>query len=142
MKRLYPDQPVVGVGAVIVCEGKILLEKRKNEPSKGKWTIPGGLVELGESLEEAVVREATEETCLDVSRPALLDVVDNIERDDQGKIKYHFVIVDYALQTKCSEFKVASDAEELRWVPLDEVETYELTQSFRLFFRQNRKRLQ
>ncbi len=64
MKRLYPDQPVVGVGAIITCEGKIALIKRGNEPSKGKWTIPGGLVELAESPEQAVIREAKEETGL------------------------------------------------------------------------------
>ena len=95
MKRLYPDQPIVGVGAVIIYENKILLEKRKNEPSRGKWTIPGGLVELGESLESAVVREAREETCLEVENPRLLDVVDNVDLDESGKVKYHFVIVDY-----------------------------------------------
>ena len=69
MKRLYPDQPIVGIGAVIVKEGKIALIKRGNEPSKGKWTIPGGLVELGESLEAAVIRETKEEACLDVENP-------------------------------------------------------------------------
>ena len=138
MKRIYPDQPIVGVGAVIVREGKILLEKRRNEPSKGKWTIPGGLVELGEGLQEAVIREAQEETSLKAENPHLLDVVDNVEIDKNGKTKYHFVIIDYALQTKSSKFKAASDAEELQWVPLNEVETYELTQSFRIFFQRNR----
>ena len=75
MKRLYPDQPVVGVGAVIIKEGTIALIKRGNEPSKGKWTIPGGLVELTESPEQAVVREAKEETGLDVDTLTLIDVV-------------------------------------------------------------------
>lgn len=142
MKRIYPDQPIVGVGAVVVCEGKILLEKRSNEPSKGKWTIPGGLVELGECLQEAVIREAREETCLDVENPRLLDIVDYIECDEEGKTKYHFVIVDYALRAKSSNFKAASDAEELRWVPLSEVEEYELTRSFRVFFQRNRQNLE
>jgi len=142
VRRLYPDQPVVGVGAVIVCRGKLLLEKRKNEPSKGKWTIPGGLVEVGESLEHAVIREAEEETCLKVENPSLLDVVDNVDLDEEGKVKYHFVIVDYALEAKCDGFRVASDAEDLRWVPLDDVEAYDLTQSFRVFFKRNRQRLE
>ena len=71
MKRLYPDQPIVGVGAIALSEGKILLEKRKNEQGKGKWSIPGGVVDLGESLEQAVIREVKEETCLEVDAPAL-----------------------------------------------------------------------
>ena len=141
-RRMYPDLPIVGVGAVIVKGGRLLLEKRKNEPSRGKWTIPGGLVELGETLEHAVVREAKEETCLEVKNPRLLDVVENVDLDENGKVKYHFVIVDYALDAKGDGFRVASDAEELRWVPFDEVEAYDLTSSFRVFFRRNRKLLE
>ena len=144
MKRLYPDQPVVGVGAVIVEEGQILLEKRKNEPSKNKWSIPGGLVEVGETLEQAVVREVEEETCLECQkdeRPRLIDVVDNIDLDLNGKVKYHFVIIDFQVRVKDTIFQVASDAEDLRWVPFDQVETYDLTSSFRLFFKRNRRKL-
>ena len=142
VKRLYPDQPIVGVGAVIVSEGKILLEKRSNEPSKGKWTIPGGLVDLGESIEQAVIRETKEETCLDVEEPQLIDVVDNVDLDETGKVKYHFIIVDYVVKIKSGAVEAASDAEELRWVSLDEVEALDLTQSFRVFFRRNRERLE
>ena len=142
VKRLYPDQPIVGVGAVIVSEGKILLEKRSNEPSKGKWTIPGGLVDLGESIEQAVIRETKEETCLDVGEPQLIDVVDNVDLDETGKVKYHFIIVDYVVKIKSGAVEAASDAEELRWVSLDEVEALDLTQSFRVFFRRNRERLE
>jgi len=142
LKRLYPDQPIVGVGAVLVFEGKILLEKRKNEPGKGKWSIPGGIVDLGERLEDAVIRETLEETCLEVEKPRLLDVVDNVELDDKGKVKYHFVIVYYALQTKSAAFRVASDADELRWVPFNEVEKFDLTQAFRVFFRRSRQKLE
>jgi 8-oxo-dGTP diphosphatase len=145
VKRLYPDQPIVGVGAVIISEGKLLLEKRGNEPSRGKWTIPGGLVDLGETLEHAVVRELEEETCLECVKdenPCLLDVVDNIDLDENGKVKYHFVIIDYLVKVKNNVFKVASDAEDLRWVPLDEVEKYDLTSSFRAFFRRNRHKLE
>ena len=79
MKRLYPDQPVVGVGAVIIKDGKIALIKRGNEPARGKWTIPGGLVELAESPEQAVIRETKEETGLDVENPDLIDVVSNVD---------------------------------------------------------------
>jgi 8-oxo-dGTP diphosphatase len=123
-------------------EGKILLEKRGNEPSKGKWTIPGGLVDLGESIEQAVVRETMEETCLEVENPRLIDVVDNVDLDDAGKVKYHFVIVDYVVKIKGGTVEAASDAEELSWVALGDVEAYDLSRSFRLFFRRNRHKLE
>jgi 8-oxo-dGTP diphosphatase len=142
LKRLYPDQPVIGVGAVIVHDNKIILIQRANEPSRGKWTIPGGLVELAESPEVAVVREAQEETCLEASDPTLLDVVSNVDIDEQGKVKYHYVIIDYLVHVKGGTAKAASDAAELRWVPFDEVESYNLTASFRLFFRNNRTKLE
>jgi 8-oxo-dGTP diphosphatase len=142
MKRMYPDQPIVGIGVVIVRDCMIALIKRGNEPSKGKWTIPGGLVELGESIETSVIREAKEETCLEVENPQLLDVVGNVDRDEYSKVKYHYVIIDYLVHVKGGNIQAASDAEELRWVTFDEVETYNLTASFRLFFRQNREKLE
>ena len=142
MKRLYPDQPVVGVGALILSQGKILLEKRVNEPAKGKWTIPGGVVEVGESLEDAVIRETQEETGLEVEAPRLIDVVDQVNLDEKGKVKYHFVIIDYVVNVKRGEPVAASDADALRWVPLGEVEGYDLTPSFRRFFVKNRKKLE
>ena len=142
MKRMYPDHPVVGVGAIIISEGKILLEKRKNEPSRGKWSIPGGLVELGESVEQAVIREVKEETGLDVEALCLVDVVDNINFDARGKVKYHYVIVDFLVNIRCGLPKAASDADELKWVPFSEVEEYDLTKSFRDFFQRNRRKLE
>jgi len=142
LKRLYPDQPVVGVGAVVISQGKILLEKRKNEPGKGKWSIPGGVVDLGESPEQAVIREVNEETCLEVDAPRLIDVVSDVSLDENNKVKYHFVIIDYLVTLKCGEPQAASDAEALVWVPLSEVETYDLTRSFRAFFRRNRQNLE
>ena len=142
MKRLYPEQPVVGIGIVIVNQSKIILIQHGNEPSKGKWTVPGGLVELGESLEAAVIRETKEEVCLDVENPCLIDVVDNVDLDDKNKVKYHFVIADYLVHVKSGALKAASDAADLRWVPFDEVEKYNLTTSFRRFFKQNKKKLE
>ena len=142
MTRSYPNQPVVGIGAVIIKEDKIVLIKRGNEPSKGKWSIPGGHVELGENLKEAVIRETKEETCLDVDNPILIDVVENVDWDEQRKIKYHYIIVDYLVHVKGGNIEAASDAAELRWVPFGEVEAYNLTASFRLFFRDNREKLE
>jgi 8-oxo-dGTP diphosphatase len=142
LKRLYPKEPIVGVGAVITCNGRILLEKRKSEPGRTKWSIPGGLVELGESVEQTVVREVKEETNLEVEKPELVDVVNSVTLDENGKIKYHFVIVDYCVKLKGGMLKAADDAAELRWVPFDEVENYDLTKSFREFFQRNRQKLE
>jgi len=144
LKRLYPNQPIAGVGAVIVCSGKILLEKRKSAPGRGKWTIPGGLVELGESAEQTVIREVKEETNLKVEQPKLIDVVNNITLDKNDRIKYHFVIILFSavLSDNPKKARASDDAEELRWLPLDEVENYDLTKSFREFFRRNRQILE
>ena len=142
VKRLYPKQPIIGVGAVIIKDGKILLEKRKNDPGKGKWSIPGGLVELGESVEQTVIREVKEETGLEVEKPEHIDVVDNVIKDENGEVKYHFVIIDYFVKLKGGTMKATSDAEELRWVTFDEVEKYDLTKTFREFFQRNRQKLE
>jgi ADP-ribose pyrophosphatase YjhB (NUDIX family) len=142
VKRLYPEQPVVGIGAVIINGDKIALIKRANEPGKGKWSIPGGHVELAEALEQAVIRETKEEISLDVENPRLIDVVTNVDLDENGKVKYHYVIIEYFVHVKNGIAKASSDAAELRWVSFDEVENYDLTRSFRLFFRNNRERLE
>jgi 8-oxo-dGTP diphosphatase len=142
LRRLYPNRPIVGIGAIIIHEGKILLEKRKSAPGKGKWSVPGGLVDLGESIEHAVIREVKEETGLDVAEPRLVDVVDHISLDEKGAVKYHFVIVDYLVNLVRGIPKAASDAEDLKWVPFSRVEEYDLTTSFRDFFQRNRQKLE
>jgi len=124
LKRLYPNQPIVGVGAVIVRNGRILLEKRKNSPGKGRWTIPGGLVNLGETAEQAVIREVKEETGLEVCNPRLVDVVNYISLGKKGLVRYHYVIIDYIVTSKGGKAKAASDADDLRWVSFHEVEDY------------------
>jgi len=141
LSRQYPKKPVVGVGAVILDGEKILLEKRKNAPSKGKWSVPGGLVELGENTDQAVIREVKEETGLEVYEPRLIDVVNYVSLGEKGAVKYHFVIVDYLVTVKCGNPKAASDADALKWVPFNEVEEYDLAESFRLFFLRNREKL-
>ncbi len=137
-RKLYPPLPIIGVGAIIIQEGNLLLEKRGHEPAKGRWSIPGGVVELGERLKVAVVRETKEETGLDVEVVDLAGVVDQIDLDDVGKVKYHFVIVDFHVKILGGSLQADSDADELRWVPLAEVERYDLTASFRRFFVKNK----
>jgi len=141
VRRKYPKQPLVGVGTVVVCSNKILLEKRKNDPGKGKWSIPGGIVELGEQTEQTAIREVKEETNLTVEKPELIDVVNNVELDEDGKVKYNFVIIDYFVRLKGGKLRASSDAAELRWVKLDDVESYALTNTFREFFIRNYEKL-
>jgi 8-oxo-dGTP diphosphatase len=142
LSRLYPNRPIVGVGVVIIRDGKILLERRKNEPGRGKWSIPGGIVKLGESLEQTVMRETREETGLSVSDPEPVDVVNQVTLDENGKTKYHFVIIDYFVKLKGGTPKAASDAAELEWVAFEEVESRDLTKSFRGFFQKSREKLE
>ena len=141
LNRIYPDRPLVGVGAIIIHDGKILLEKRGNDPGKGKWSIPGGKVELGESVGQTVIREVKEETGLEVEKPEHVDIVDNVVLDDKGRIEYHFVIIDYLVKLRGGILKAGSDALDLKWVSLKDVEALDLTKTFRVFFERNRKRL-
>ena len=129
MKRVYPDHPVVGVGALILREGKILLEKRRNQPAQGKWSIPGGVVEVGEPLEEAVIRETLEETGLTVEEPRLVDLVYQIDRDAEGKVKYHFVIIDYLAEPVSGEMHHHDDALDARWVHPRDFAKYTMSQT-------------
>src|SRR4030042_166125 len=92
--RWYPQYPMVGVGGLVFKEGQMLLVKRSQEPSKGKWSIPGGRLELGETISEAVKREVFEECGVQIEIVRILDVTDNILRDDDGRIRYHFVLID------------------------------------------------
>jgi len=142
LKREYPAKPIVGIGAVIVDDGNILLAKRGSEPGKNRWSIPGGLVELGETVQETVVREVKEETNLDVQVRSLIDVVDNLEPDGKGRLRYHFVILDFLVHLKGGSLRAGSDVLEVCWVPLSEVEKYDLTKTFREFFERNRGMLQ
>jgi 8-oxo-dGTP diphosphatase len=138
----YPKKPVVGVGAIILDGDQILLEKRKNSPGKGKWAVPGGLVELGENVEQAIIREVKEETGLEVDEPRLVDVVNYVSLGEKGAVMYHYVIIDYLVTVKSGKLKAASDADALKWVPFNEVDEYDLTESFRQFFQRNRQKLE
>ena len=110
MKREYPDSPLVGVGAVIIEEGRVLLVKRGHPPLAGEWSIPGGVLELGETLRQAAAREAQEETCLTVDPTELLGVYDRVLRDDDGHILYHYVLVDFLCRRVAGDSRAAGDA--------------------------------
>jgi 8-oxo-dGTP diphosphatase len=141
LRREYPSQPIVGVGAIIVRDGKILLAKRGSEPGKGKWSVPGGLVELGEKVEKAVVREVKEETNLDVETIRLVDAVNNIIKDSNGKLRFHFVILDFMAMLMGGTLQSSSDVVDTKWVGLEEVEDYDLTDTFREFIKRNKDQL-
>lgn len=115
MQREFPTAPLVGVGAVVVHEGKVLLVQRATEPAKGRWSIPGGLIEVGEMLTEAVVREVREETGLTVEPLHLIELLDRIYREED-RVRYHYVIADYLCKVVGGSLQAASDAAAVRWV--------------------------
>lgn len=125
-RRLYPDKPLVGVGVLIRDDDKYLLIKRAAEPDAGLWSIPGGMVELGERAKEAAKREALEETGLEVEIVDVLGVVDKIVGDGD-RVKFHFVIVDYLAHPVGGSLEASSDALDARWVNPTDFRDYEMS---------------
>jgi ADP-ribose pyrophosphatase YjhB (NUDIX family) len=121
VKREYPDHPIVGVGGVVVRNGRVVLVRRAKAPRMGEWSIPGGMLELGEKLRDGVAREIQEETGLQVKSEEVLDVFDSIVTDADGKTQYHYVLVDYLCSVTGGELRAASDVSEARWATLEEV---------------------
>lgn len=149
MPKEYPALPIVAVAAVVLRDGEVLLIKRGVEPAYGKWSIPGGVVDLGETLCDAAAREVKEETGLDVDIGPVVEIVERVLRDDQGRIRFHYVIVDYVAKLRkgpgntdpsaegrrhgdCEqgpgEPVGASDALEARWFPVAEVQNLDTTE--------------
>jgi ADP-ribose pyrophosphatase YjhB (NUDIX family) len=126
LKRHYPDQPLVGVGAVIFRGGEVLLVRRGQEPAKDSWSLPGGLVELGETLSAALQREVAEETGLRVRLLGLSAVLERIFPDEAGRIAYHYVLIDYACDYLEGELQPASDITAARFVALADLDRFEL----------------
>ena len=126
MKREYPETPLVGVGAVILDQGRVVLVKRKFPPLAGDWSIPGGRLKIGETLREGVVREAGEETGLTVDPVELLGVYDRLLRDEAGRILYHYVLIDFLCRRLTGELQASGDADDARWFSPEEIEKVSL----------------
>ena len=116
MKRAYPETPIIGVGAVIINGEQVLLVRRATEPLKGEWSVPGGMLELGEKLRDGVRREVLEETGLVVEPGEVLDVFDSIFTDSEGRTQYHYVLIDYLCMPVSGEPRAGTDVSDVRWV--------------------------
>lgn len=128
LKREYPKRPIVGVGAVIIRGDEILLVKRGCAPGKGKWAIPGGVVELGEKTRDAVAREVREECDVEIEVGEVLEVMDAVIRDTDGRIKYHYVLCDFLAKYKTGHLNPSSDVLDAKWVKFNKVQTLDITQ--------------
>ncbi len=130
MRREYPDRPIASVGAIILREDNVLLVKRGVEPSAGLWSIPGGAIELGETAQDALVREVKEETGLEVEPEEVVEVFNTI-LEERGRVQYHYVIIDYLCRYVSGEIAPASDVEDARWVSITDLDRYQMTSTAR-----------
>ena len=129
MKRIYPEQPIVGIGAIIVHGDRVLLVRRATEPLQGEWSVPGGMLELGERLQDGVRREVLEETGLVVEPGEVLDVFDSIFTDGQGRTQYHYVLIDYLCKLISGGATAGTDVSDVRWVSESELAVMRLKDS-------------
>jgi 8-oxo-dGTP diphosphatase len=126
-QRRYPDRPFVAVGTIVVREGRVLLARRGKEPGYGLWSLPGGAVDLGEELKIAAARETREECGIEIEVTDVLEVVERVIRDPDGRVQFHYVIVDYLARWASGELTASPEVLEARWVPPEEFPAYALT---------------
>jgi len=127
MSREYPDNPLIGVGAVIIQDNRVLLVRRGQPPLLGEWSLPGGVLECGETLREATVREAREETGLVVETAEMLGVYERVIRAEDGRVRYHYVLIDFLCRTATGDLQAASDAADVRWFTREELPALKLS---------------
>jgi 8-oxo-dGTP diphosphatase len=127
MPRRYPDAPVVAVGVLLLDGDRVLLVQRGRPPQQGRWTVPGGGVEVGETLEEAALRELREETGLSCTLGPVVEVLDRVLRDGDGRVEYHYVILDFVGTEPTGTLGAASDCADARWVPVAELDAWQTT---------------
>jgi ADP-ribose pyrophosphatase len=139
MKREYPDAPIPAVGAVVFKGERVLLVQRAHEPSQGRWAIPGGVIELGEAARQAVEREVREECGLAVQAGDVVQVLDYIQHDDAGGLRFHYVLIDFACQYVSGELRAGDDVADARWVHPDEFDALNVLQRARAVIAKARK---
>jgi 8-oxo-dGTP diphosphatase len=128
MQREFPEAPLVGVGAIIIEDSRVLLVKRLHPPLQAQWSIPGGVLEVGERVREAAIREAREETGLTVDPGELLGVYDRILRNPEKRVQYHYVLIDFLCRRVAGDLAAASDAAEARWFSREELPALNLAE--------------
>jgi len=129
VKRDYPDRPLIGVGAVIVENDRAVIVRRAHEPLKDEWSIPGGVLEVGEALRSGAAREALEETGLVVEPGEVIEVLDRIVRDVSGRIQFHYVLIDFLCRRVSGELRAGGDASEVRWISRGELDSFPIADS-------------
>jgi 8-oxo-dGTP diphosphatase len=128
MQREFPEVPRIGVGAIIIENDRVVLVRRAHPPLQGEWSIPGGVLEVGELVREAAVREAGEETGLTVEPGELLGVYDRVLRDAEKRVQYHYVLIDFLCRRVAGDIAAASDAAEVRWFRQGELAALKLAE--------------
>lgn len=125
--REYPERPILAVGTIVVRNGRVLLARRGRAPSQGKWSVPGGAVDVGESLEDAARREIREECGIEVELTDTVEVIQRITRDEIQRVRFHYVIVDYVARWLSGEPEPSEEASEVRWVRPEELDALDMT---------------